>query len=65
MVLAIALYIVEKSSLGKLNATFSVAIKSDRIISLIYVSTPCDINVVECGVSYKSISINLSIDFGP
>lgn len=52
-----------KSSLGQLNATFSVAIRSDRIISLIYVITSCDLNVVECGASYKSISINLSIDF--
>jgi len=65
MALAIALYICRKCSLGKPNATFSVTIRSDRIISLIYVMTPCDVNVVECSVSYKSISINLSTDFGP
>lgn len=71
MALAIALHIGKKSSLGKLNTfcchflQFSVAVRSDRIISLIYVITTCDINVVECGVSYKSISINRSIDFGP
>ena len=66
MTVAIVLYVYFlKSSLGKLNATSCVAIRSDRIISLIYVVTHCDVIVVGFDVSYKSISINLSIDFSP